>query len=229
MSHEHILAVDDEEDILELVRFNLERDDYRVTAVGTGEEALRVALSEKPDLILLDLMLPDAGGFDVCRRLKADPSTSDIPIVMLTARGEEADIVAGLELGAEDYVTKPFSPKVLAARLRAVLRRRGALTASGPDDVLKIDGLTIDLGRHEVTVDDQAVTLTLSEFKLLQTLAQRPGWALTRDQLINSVRGDEAIVTDRTIDVHIAGLRRKLGRAGGLIETVRGIGYRFKE
>jgi two-component system alkaline phosphatase synthesis response regulator PhoP len=225
---EHILAVDDEEDILELVRYNLQRDGFRVTAVTSGEKALAAARTEQPNAVLLDLMLPGLSGYEVCRQLKGDPQTRAIPIIMLTAKGEESDIVAGLELGAEDYVTKPFSPKVLIARLRAVLRRVKEPTVD-EQALVKIRDLVIDPGRHNVTVGDESLTLTHTEFKLLHYLARRPGWVFTRDQLIESTRGESVFVTDRTIDVHVAGLRKKLGKAASYIETIRGVGYRFKE
>lgn len=228
MTGEHILAVDDEEDILELVKYNLERDGFRVTTVASGEKALAAARNEQPDAVLLDLMLPGLSGYEVCRQLKGDPQMRAIPIIMLTAKGEESDIVAGLELGAEDYVTKPFSPKILIARLRAVLRRVKEPTVDEQSQV-KIRDLVIDPGRHSVTVGDENLTLTHTEFKLLHFLARRPGWVFTRDQLIESSRGENVYVTDRTIDVHVAGLRKKLGKAASYIETIRGVGYRFKE
>jgi two-component system, OmpR family, alkaline phosphatase synthesis response regulator PhoP len=223
-----ILVVEDEADIRELLRYNLEREGYVVSLAATGEEGLRRARGDLPDLILLDLMLPGVDGLEVCRALKRGKATAKIPIVMVTAKGEESDIVAGLELGADDYLAKPFSPKVLVARLRAVLRRR-ARPGVAPDGVIRAPGLTIDPGRHEVTVGEQAVALTFTEFRLLQFLAGRPGWVFTRDQLVNAVRGDDYIVTDRAVDVQIVGLRRKLGAAGKSIETVRGVGYRFRE
>ncbi|HAY21615.1 response regulator [Desulfobacca acetoxidans] len=228
MAKEHILVVDDEEDILELVRYNLTKEGYRVTAVATGEEALRTAHSVHPELILLDLMLPGVDGLEVCRQLKQDPKTSHVPIIMLSAKGEEADIVTGLELGAVDYVTKPFSPRVLIARLRAVLRRRSAepLSESAP---LTIHDLVIHPGRHEVLIQGQQVDLTVTEFRLLHMLARRPGWVFTRSQIVNTVHGDDYPVSDRSVDVQVVGLRKKLGALGDYIETVRGVGYRFKE
>jgi len=228
MSHERVLAVDDEEDILELVRYNLQREGFRVTTVSSGEKALASARAETPDVVLLDLMLPGLSGYEVCRQLKGDPQTKAIPIVMLTAKGEESDIVAGLELGAEDYITKPFSPKILTARLRAVLRRVKEPTVD-EQAVVRIRDLVIDPGRHSVSVGDEILTLTHTEFKLLHYLARRPGWVFTRDQLIESSRGESVFVTDRTIDVHVAGLRKKMGKAAAYIETIRGVGYRFKE
>jgi len=228
MAGKHILVVEDEEDIRELLRHNLAKDGYTVSVAATGEEGLRRARAETPDAVLLDLMLPGVDGLEVCRALKRDKKTEKIPIVMVTAKGEEADIVAGLELGADDYITKPFSPKVLVARLRAVLRRR-ARPPAAPDSVLRVRTITIDPGRHEVKVGEKPVELTFTEFRLLQLLAGRPGWVFTRYQIVNAIRGDDYIVTDRAVDVQVVGLRRKLGRAGEYIETVRGIGYRFKE
>jgi two-component system phosphate regulon response regulator PhoB len=228
MANEKILVVDDEEDILELVQYNLTKNGYTVVSVGTGEEALKAAKSESPDLILLDLMLPGVDGLEVCKILKADSRTSAIPIVMLTAKGEEADIVTGLELGADDYVTKPFSPRVLLARLRAVLRRRTRPLEDGTQ-VIKIHDLMIHPGRHEVLVRGKPVELTYTEFRLLHVLARRPGWVFTRSQIVDAVRGSDYPVTDRSVDVQIVGLRKKLGPCSEYIETVRGVGYRFRE
>jgi two-component system phosphate regulon response regulator PhoB len=223
-----ILAVDDEEDILELLRYNLSREGYRVRAAASGEEAVRLALSLLPDLILLDLLLPGMDGLEVCRRLKADARTRSIPLIMLTAKGEEADIVAGLELGADDYVTKPFSPRVLLARIRTVLRRR---TAEVPADTapLEYKDLSINPGRHEVLLAGQPLDLTVTEFQLLHLLARRPGWVFTRSQMVQVVHGGDFAVTERSVDVHIVGLRKKLGGFGKFLETVRGIGYRLKD
>ena len=223
-----ILAVDDEEDILELLDYNLSKEGYRVFRAASGEKALEIASSEKPDLIILDLMLPGLDGLDVCRKLKADRNTSNIPIVMLTAKGEEADIVLGLELGAEDYVTKPFSPRVLVARVRAVLRRQSK-TVVDEDAPIKINEIEIHPGRHEVFVTGKPVELTFTEYQILSFLARRPGWVFTRYQIVEAVRGEDYAVTDRSVDVQIVGLRKKLGESGSHIETVRGVGYRFKE
>jgi len=227
MAHESILAVEDDEDILELLRYNLAKEGYRVTAVTTGEEGLRLAHSTTPDLILLDLMLPGVDGLEVCRSLKMDAKTRLAPIIMLTAKGEEADIVTGLELGAEDYITKPFSTRVLLARVRTVLRRRRT-APPGEDTVLKILDLVIDPGRHEVLVQGQPVDLTATEFRLLHLLARRPGWVLTRAHIVEGIHGDDYPVTDRAVDVKIVALRKKLGPAAQYVETVRGVGYRFK-
>ncbi len=232
MARETVLVVDDERDILELVTYNLEKDGYTVAAVTTGEEALTAVRSRRPDLLVLDLMLPGVDGLEVCRRLKADPKTSGIPIVMLTAKGDEADVVTGLELGAADYVTKPFSPRVLTARIRAVLRRGDAGEDGG--SVVRIKHLAIHPGRHQVTVKGEPVDLTASEFRIVVFLARRPGWVFTRQQIVDAAQGDdvfvnERFVTDRSVDVHMVSLRRKLGEAGTYIETVRGVGYRLQD
>jgi DNA-binding response OmpR family regulator len=228
MAKDKILAIDDEEDILELLRFNLTKEGYQVCSASTGEEALSLARAERPDLVLLDLMLPGIDGLEVARRLKADPITRNMPIVMLTAKGEESDIVAGLELGAEDYITKPFSRKVLVARLRAVLRRKEEKAVDEAAS-LKIHDLIIHPGRHEVLVQGKPIPLTFTEFGILNFLARRPGWVFTRSQIVDAVKGDDYFVTDRAVDVQVVGLRKKLGSASRLIETVRGVGYRFKE
>jgi two-component system, OmpR family, alkaline phosphatase synthesis response regulator PhoP len=228
MAKQEILAVDDEEDILELLRFNLTKEGFSVVCAASGEEALKSALSKRPDLILLDLLLPGIDGLEVARRLKNDPSTKDIPVVMVTAKGEEADIVTGLEVGAEDYITKPFSRKVLIARVRAVLRRKAAAPVEDKE-VLAVRDLLIHPGRREVLVKGKPVPLTFTEFGILNFLARRPGWVFTRSQIVDAVKGDEYFVTDRAVDVQIVGLRKKLGSGANAIETVRGVGYRFKE
>jgi two-component system phosphate regulon response regulator PhoB len=228
MANERVLVVEDEEDIQELVQFNLAKDGYRVAAARSGEEALKKIRADPPDLVLLDLMLPGLNGLEVCRVVRADPKTKSIPIVMITAKGEEADIVTGLELGADDYLPKPFSPRVLLARLRAVLRRRESprQEQEGP---LELHGVSIHPGRREVRVNGEAVELTHTEFRLLHFLALRPGWVFTRNQIVEAVRGIDYPVTERAVDVQVVGLRKKMGEAGKLVETVRGVGYRFKE
>jgi two-component system alkaline phosphatase synthesis response regulator PhoP len=228
---ERILVVEDEEDILELIRYNLTREGYRVSAATSGEDGLRLALRDKPDLVVLDLMLPGIDGIEVCRRLKTDAATRYIPVVMVTAKGEEADVVAGLELGADDYLTKPFSPKVLVARIRAVIRRREQESAKDAKEPITRGELQIHPGRREVLVDGSRVglDLTFTEFNILYLLASRPGWVYSRTQIVDAVRGYDYHVTERSVDVHIVGLRRKLGDAGERIETVRGVGYRFRE
>jgi two-component system phosphate regulon response regulator PhoB len=228
MATGHILIVEDELDIQELLQYNLSREGYTVSCAVTGEEGLRRAQTKPPDLVVLDLMLPGVDGLEVCRRLKKDPASENIPIVMLTAKGEESDIVAGLELGADDYVTKPFSTKVLVARVRAVLRRRSKPLGE-KDAIIRIHNLVIDPHRHEVLRGDEPVQLTYTEFRLLQVLAGRPGWVFTRYQIVDAIRGEDYPVTDRSVDVQVVGLRKKLGAAGEYIETVRGVGYRFKD
>ena len=231
MGKEHILVIEDEEDILALLHYNLIKEGFKVTCAQTGEEGLNAARTENPGLIVLDLMLPGIDGLEVCRALKSVKATAAIPIVMLTAKGEEQDIVTGLELGADDYVTKPFSPRVLSSRLKAVLRRRERDNdnATDEDESLHIGSISIHPGRNEVLVDGQEVDLTFTEFRVLYLLARRPGWVFTRYQIVNAVRGDDYSVTDRAVDVQIVGLRKKLGKAGKIIETVRGVGYRFKD
>jgi len=227
MPKEKILVVDDEEDILELLKYNLSREGYQVLCTTSGEKTLNLVKTETPDLIVLDLMLPDMDGLEVARRLKDNPHTKNVPIVMLTAKGEEADIVTGLELGADDYVTKPFSPRILLARVRAVLRRKGQ-ESQDKTAVIQTHNLVIHPGRREVRVNDDPVQLTFTEFGILHYLARRPGWVFTRSQIVDEVRGEDYYVTDRSVDVQIVGLRKKLGPAGEYIETVRGVGYRFK-
>jgi two-component system phosphate regulon response regulator PhoB len=228
MPKERILVVEDEEEIQELVRYNLAREGYDVLCVGSGEEALRSAGAERPDLVVLDLMLPGLDGLEVCRRLKRGKASGQIPIVMLTAKGEESDVVAGLELGADDYITKPFSPRVLVARIKAVLRRAAGEPAD-PGAAVRIHELVIHPGRHEVLLGGRPIVLTPTEFHVLHFLASRPGWVFTRYQIADAVHEGDALVTDRSVDVQIAGLRKKLGSAAAHIETVRGVGYKFKD
>ena len=227
MANEKILVVDDEEDVLELVRYNLDRNGYHVETASSGEEALEKARRKLPDLIILDLMLPGIDGLEVCRKLKNDVKTEGLPIIMLTARSEETDIVTGLELGADEYVTKPFSPKVLIARVRRILRRAVSHDVEKPP--VKIRDLVMDPGRREVRVKSKLINLTFTEFNILYALARRPGLVLTRYQIVDAVRGEDYPVTDRAVDVQIVSLRKKLGSCGSYIETVRGVGYRFKD
>ena len=228
MAGEHILIVEDEDDISELLEYNLQRQDYDAHCVGTGEEGLSEARDGLPDLVILDLMLPGLSGLEVCRRLKDDPETAGIPVIMLTAKGEEEDVIAGFDAGADDYVTKPFRPKVLLARVQAVLRR-GAARRVREDDELEIADVTIHPGRHEVRVGAAQVDLTRTEFRILQFLASRPGWVFTRSQIVRAVHGDDYPVTGRSVDVQVAALRRKLGDKGEMIQTVRGVGYKMGE
>lgn len=229
MAGEYILAVEDEEDIRELLEFNLSRHGFDAASAESGEDALELINKNRPDLVLLDLMLPGMDGFEICRQIKGQEATKNIPVIMLTARGEEADVVKGLELGADDYMTKPFSPRVLMARIKAVLRRTPRNEKSAADDVIQISDLTIHPGRHEVTLQGGKIDLTYSEFKVLHFLAQRPGWVFTRYQIVDAVHGEDYPVTERSVDVQVVGLRKKLGQTGKYIETVRGIGYRFKD
>jgi len=226
MAGEKILVVDDEEDLLKLLSYNLVNSGYQVECVTSGEETLVKARANPPDLVLLDLMLPGIDGLDTCRILKSDSITSQIPVVMLTAKGEESDIVSGLELGAEDYITKPFSPRVLTARIKAVFRRGHGQEKA---DVLNKSNISMNVQTRAVFVEGKSIDLTATEFKVLQLLMRRAGWVYTRNQIINAVKGDDYPVTARSIDVQIVGLRKKLGEHGKKIETVRGVGYRFRE
>lgn len=228
MSKPKVLIIEDEEDIVELVSYNLENEGFTVCSVESGDLAVETVLRFKPDLILLDLMLPGMNGLDVCRTLKGEAETRSIPIIMLTAKGEETDIVLGLEMGADDYIPKPFSPRVLIARIRSVLRR-GSSTPLKQGSVLSIDGLMINPGKHIVSIDDTELNLTATEFNVLYFLARNRGWVYTRYQIVEGVHGDDYPVTDRSVDVQITGLRKKLGSYGEYIETVRGVGYRFRE
>jgi two-component system phosphate regulon response regulator PhoB len=228
MSRETVLVVEDEEDILEVVQHNLQREGYNALCVASGEEAIRVAREHVPDLLLLDLMLPGLGGYDVCKSLKSDPRTAHIPVIFVTARSEASDAVTGLEAGADDFISKPFSPKILLARVKAVLRRRRAQTQEQTAS-LKFDDLEIHPARHEVYVQGRSVKLTYTEFKILEFLARRPGFVFSRSQIINAVHGETAAVTDRSVDVQIVGLRKKLGPAGASIETIRSVGYKFRD
>ena len=231
-----VLVVEDEENIRELVSYHLLKEGYQVAGVASGEEALATAEAQPPDLILLDLMLPGIDGLTVCKRLRNNPRTESVPILVLTAKGEESDIVSGLNQGANDYVTKPFSPRVLLARVRAILRRIPDAPVEDQDEededaveVISIHELTIHLGRHEVLVHGNPVSLSSTEFRVLHFLASKPGWVFSRQQILDGVHGDNYAITDRAVDVQIVGLRKKLGTAGKYIETVRGVGYRFKE
>lgn len=229
MKARKVLIIEDEEDILALIHYNLTREGYQPTGAMTGEEGLAAARNQRPELILLDLMLPGIDGIEVCRRLRAAPETADVPIIMLTAKGEEADIIRGLEVGADDYMTKPFGSHVLLARIKSVLRRAGRSVEEVQEKPLEVGGLFIHHGRNEVLVDGTPTELTFSEFKLLYFLARRPGWVFTRSQIVDAVHGQDYPVTDRSVDVLVVGLRKKLGERGSNIETVRGIGYRFSD
>lgn len=227
MANESILIVEDEADIRELLRYNLEREGFQVFECSSTEDAKKFLSRRLPDLVILDLMLPGTDGYAFCRMLRADERTAEIPVIMVTARDEEADIVAGLEVGADDYLTKPFSARVLMARVRAVLRRATAEPEDG-EGMLSHGAIEIDRTYHTVKVDGKPVALTLSEFKILNLFIKRPGAVFSRYQIVDAVHGQDYPVTDRSVDVQIVGLRRKLGKHGGLIETVRGVGYRMK-
>lgn len=229
MAGEKILVVEDEPDIQELHRYNLTREGYKVTIAENGDEALKQIRLVQPDLMLLDLLLPGKNGLDVCRIIKQDKLLCNIAIIMVTAKGEDSDVIAGLELGADDYVTKPFSPRVLAARIRTVLRRKQQSIISDNETEIKIHGITINTERFTVHIEDQPVELTAGEFALLKLFALNPGIVLSRNRIINSIKGDNYAVTERAVDVQILGLRKKMGSKGKHIRTVRGIGYRFKD
>jgi two-component system alkaline phosphatase synthesis response regulator PhoP len=225
----HILVVEDEEDILDLLRFNLVKAGYSVATATRGEDALKAVAQKRPSLILLDLMLPGLNGLEVCRQLKRDPKTAGIPIVMVTAKGEEADILIGLEVGADDYVTKPFSIKVLISRVRVTLSRQQS-QAYDPKTEVHIHDLAISPSRFQVFAEGTAIKgLTVTDFRLLHFLASRPGWVLNRQQILDAVRGEDVAVTERAVDVQVVSLRKKLGLRADYIEAVRGVGYRFKD
>jgi len=227
-----ILIVEDDEDIQQLVGYNLVKAGFLVEYGDSGEQALEKIKHLAPDLILLDLMLPGMDGTELCSVIRSNSKTNQIPIIMLTAKGEESDIISGLDHGADDYITKPFSPKILVSRVKAVLRRKAKNSISktvDPRDVIKINDLTIDPGRYEVKIQGTPVNLTPTEFGILQLLTKKAGWVFTRQQIIDAVRGYDYLVTPRTIDVQMFSLRKKLGETGKKIETVRGIGYRFND
>ncbi len=234
MAKKHILIVEDDEDIQQLVSFNLLKAGFHVTCADSGEEGLAQVAKDKFDCLILDLMLPGMSGYEVCRTIRENKKQHKLPIIMLTAKGEETDIVTGLDSGGDDYITKPFSPKVLVARINSVLRRGreggdDLETDDGDEGILRYDELVIDRGRHEVRLDGKNIQLTMTEFNILSLLAGKPGWVFSRQQIIDNVRGYDYSVTPRAIDVQVFGLRKKLEIAGERIETVRGIGYRFKD
>ena len=222
-----ILIIEDESDIGELLEYNLQKEGYDTILANNGESGLQIAKKEKPNLLILDLMLPGIDGLDVCRLIKSDSDTKDISIVMLTALGQEEDIVKGLESGADDYITKPFSFKVLIARIQSVLRR-GQIEELNDEQGVDITGVKISPRTREVSVNDSIIELTLTEYQILYLLASHPGWVFTRYQIIDKIRGDNYPVTDRSIDFQIVGLRKKMGDLGHLVQTIRGVGYRFK-
>jgi two-component system, OmpR family, alkaline phosphatase synthesis response regulator PhoP len=229
-----VLIVEDEADLRELLAYNLRKEGFRVACAADGQEALLEAEARPPDLVLLDLLLPDVDGLTVCRKLKTQPRTKSAAIVMLTAKGEEIDVVSGLNVGADDYVTKPFSLRVLIARVRAVLRRReeaqaGPVELDSDDASVSIHELVIHSGRHEVLLAGRRLDLTATEFRVLRLLARKPGWVFSRQQILDALHGDMYAITERAVDVQIVGLRKKLGQAARYIETIRGVGYRFRE
>jgi len=228
MMTKKIIVIEDEEAIQELLHYNLNKEGYDITCVENGEEGIKTAKKELPDLIILDLMLPGIDGLEACKILKNDPLTEHLPIVMLTAKGEEADIIVGLELGADDYIIKPFSPRVLLARIKAVLRRK-ATKPLNDDETVRYKKLTLKPGPHKVLIDNNNVDLTPSEFKLLHILMKKPGWVFTRSKIVDVLRGNQYAVTDRSIDVVVVGLRKKMGICSEYLQTVRGVGYRFGE
>lgn len=230
MKTRRIVVVEDEPDIFEIMEYNLKREGYEVFGCLDGADGIEMVRRERPDLVLLDLMLPGMSGLDICRALKTEELTRNIPIVIVTAKNTESDVVLGLGLGADDYIAKPFSPRELIARVQAVLRR-GPLQSEQEKDSerLNYEGLVVDAGRHQVTVDGEVGTFTATEFRLLHFLMSHPGRVFSRDQLVQNSIGTQAVVLDRNIDVHIRSIRKKIGPYRDLIETVRGVGYRFQE
>jgi two-component system phosphate regulon response regulator PhoB len=228
MSAVKITIIEDEEDISHLLVYNLEKQGYSVSAYESGEQGLAAIRADPPGLVLLDLMLPGMGGMDVCRSMKQDAATQGIPVIIISAKGEESDIVAGLELGADDYLPKPFSPKILLARIRTVLRRVTQPIA-GKSEVIEVDDLRLDPGKFIASIKGVPVEITAGDFRLLHFLAGHRGWVFTRYQIVDAIRGEGYVVTERAIDVQVAGLRKKLGEHGHYIQTVRGVGYRFKD
>jgi len=226
-----IMVVEDDQDIRELVIYNLGKEGYTVVSAESGEQALKLIESANPDLIVLDIMLPGMDGIEVLRSLKQGSRYAQIPVIMATAKSEDSDIITGLELGADDYIAKPFSPKVLIARIRSLLRRTQSRIneARALDELVQIGPITLDAGRHEVSLKGQPVDLSATEFAILEFLMRNPGWVFSRNQIIDAVRGKDYPVTERSVDVQILGLRKKLGEAGNRIETVRGVGYRFQD
>ena len=224
-----IIVVEDEADILDVIEYNLTREGFKVLGFRDGEQGLEAIKGEEPQLVLLDLMLPGIDGIEICKKVKEDPLTRDVPVIMITAKTEESDVVLGLGVGADDYVSKPFSPKELVARVKAVLRRAPLKETVVKSDRITIDGFVIDNTRHEVTIDGEPVTMTATEFKMLHFLASHPGRVFSREQLLSKVVGSDTVVIDRNVDVHIRSIRKKLGENHrSLIDTVRGVGYRFK-
>ena len=226
MTREKIILIEDEPDIVEVISYNLSREGFRVVAESRGDEGINEVRKQSPDLVILDLMLPGIDGLSVCQQIKSDPLTQNIPIIIVSAKGEESDVVIGLGMGADDYLAKPFSPRELVARVKAVLRR-GDIRWIEQDERILIEQLLIDVVRHEVRIANVPVSLTATEFKILHHIASQPGRAFTRDQLLNRVTGKGVVVVDRNIDVHIRSIRKKLKEYSEKIQTIRGVGYRF--
>lgn len=229
MRQRSIVVVEDEANILEVIAYNLKREGYAVTTASNGEEGLVLIKRGQPDAVLLDIMLPGLDGIEVCRRLKADPQLRDIPVIMVTAKSEESDVVLGLGIGADDYIAKPFSTRELVARVKAALRRGPLRESQELKGRIELGGLVIDALRHEVTVDGSPVELTPTEFRLLHTLAAAPGRTFIREELLNICGQAEALVLERSVDAHVKALRKKLGESRGMVETVRGVGYRLRD
>ncbi len=229
MSHKKIVVVEDEPDILEVLSYNLKREGFEVATSLDGAKGLDLIQQKMPDLVLLDLMLPGMDGLDICRHLKSNSRTQHIPIIMVTAKGEESDVVLGLGIGADDYVAKPFSPKELVSRIKAVLRRAATSEPLTQKEYIVVDELVIDASKYKVLLNDNEIKLTATEFRLLHYLASHPGRVFSREQLLNHTFGNDAEVVDRNVDVHIRAIRKKIGDDPYFVETIRGVGYRFKE
>ena len=224
-----ILVVEDDHDIRELLHYNLTREGFDVSVAENGLDGYTLASSEAPDLVILDLMLPQLSGIEVCKKLRENPTTKSTPVIMLTAKGEETDIVFGLGIGADDYMVKPFSIKELIARIYTRLRRLETSTSNDEQDIVRQGAVEVDRARFQVKVEGTQVPMTLAEFRLFNALISRPGIVLSRDRLLDAVTGGESVLIDRNIDVHVRSIRKKLGESRELIETVRGLGYKFKE
>lgn len=229
MSKKKIVIIEDEPDILEVLSYNLQREGFEVFSATNGTLGLSLVNKEVPDLILLDLMLPGMDGIEICSAIKNDPATQNTLVIMVTAKGEESDIVLGLGVGADDYITKPFSPKELVARVKAVLRRGVLVENSNQQEKVEVGELSIDTSKYEVSVADQKIHLTATEFRLLHYLACYPGRVFSREQLLSRAMGDDVVVVDRNIDVHIRGIRKKMDVDPPMIETIRGVGYRLRD
>lgn len=228
MQNFKILTIEDDPDILELIQFNLERNGFRAIGADNGEKGLKLAQSEAPALVILDIMLPGIDGLSVLKELRSKPETKNLKVIILTAKGEETDIVVGLELGADDYMTKPFSPKELLARIKAVIRRDQA-SFEPQSEIIQTGPIQIDIGRHEITLHGETIPFTLAEFNILKLLASRPGRVFTRDQILEQVAGNDTYLVDRNVDVHVRSIRKKLGSDKDIITTIRGVGYKCKD